>query len=141
MTARDGRRLSPLTLLLAITAGGCDQSYYAREFQVLSGTVEGSRSETRLLLVRVDDPEWTRIKEQRIACLVPADAEVYMNDRMTGFDAFGIGDTVELIGRFDLDTREERFVVSFAYIAHNEPPPPALVLAPPVPPTTQPAEN
>lgn len=134
-----GPAIAALTLWAVV---GCDPQRRPSDHLVLTGTVEGTRADTGLLLVRVEEPAAARFKNKRIACLLPNDAEIYINDKFTTFDAIEIGDTVELMGHVERNPREERFVVSVAEIKHNEPPPPPLDLSPPTTqPTSQPREK
>lgn len=116
--------------------GGCERPSAEGDYAVLAGTVEGLRSDTFELAVRVAERWPGRPKGEAVACLLTNDAEVYVNGRFSAFSAIAIGDAVELAGYYEPNRRGERFVVSLANITRNEPLPPEPDLTPPA---TQPA--
>jgi len=131
-----------MAALLVLLLTGCRQQSPPVDFESFIGTVEGVRPDTGLLVVRVNRPTTLRQSDERITCLVPGDAEIYVNDRFSRFEAIEIGDTVELVGYIERVSRAQRFVVSSASISRNVPPPPPLELAPPATQaTTQPREK
>lgn len=126
------RRMVGLVLLAGLACGGqCNERRPPGEYLVLTGTVESLRSDTGLLVVRAEAPPQARGTERKVPCLVPSDAEIYVNDRFSSFDAIEIGDTVELIGYQDPNPPGQRFVVVAAHITRNAPPPPEINLTPP----------
>lgn len=124
-------------LLVLCTVGGCPERD-PPPYVVRSGTVEGARADTGELTVRGGGLWSDRAKDRLISCLLTNDAETYVNDKLSSFDAIAIGDTLELLGHRKSDPRGERFIVSFAYISRNEPLPPEPDLSPP---PTQPTSN
>lgn len=136
--------LAGATLIACAVGGtvGCARHSSRDGYEVLRGTVEGARADLGQLVIRLDSPLGGRTGEARRSCLLPSNAEVYVNDKFVSAAAIEIGDEVELIGFTDPDPAAERFVVAFAYITHNEPPPPPIDLSPPATqPATQPVEN
>lgn len=141
----DSRRTRKLTgvvgALAACLAAGCKEQSSQYRHQALCGTVESVRAKTDQLTVRIIEDRPRRGADQKIACLL-TNAEVYINDAFSSFDAIEIGDTVELIGYRDPSPRAEQFIVSLACITRNEPRPPEPDLSPPTTsPATQPQES
>lgn len=140
-------RLSSAALAVTLAAvtlcSGCERGSSVRGSVVLVGVVEGSRANTELLLIRVIEPRPSRPSEERVVCRVPGNAEFYVNDRFTPFEEVEIGDRVELMGYYDqTGPRDAQFVVLFASISRNEPPPPEVDLSvPPTQPIDQPQES
>jgi len=96
---------------------------------MLAGRVRESRPETGELTVEVRGPAPGRPAVE--ICNLTKDSEIYINDRFSSIDQIQVGDAVELLGYRDPNPRLERFVVSFAYVDHPQPPPPAPELAAP----------
>lgn len=130
-------------LLLAVAfSGGCRSASGPEQHEALLGTVESIQPDTGQITVRVEELRGERIQAERITCLLATDAEVYVNDRYSGFEGIEIGDMVELIGYRDPNPRAERFIVCLAQIVRNEPAPPKPDLTPPATQsTTQPQES
>jgi len=129
-------RVAVIVALIPLWA--CGEQSRASKYEILSGTVEGVRAETGQLRVRPDDERHGRDENRKVACLLTSDAEVYINDRFSSFDAIEIGDAVELVGYREQTPHTERFVVALAQITRNEPPPPEPELASP---STQPTSQ
>ena len=141
---RHCRSVGWATLLAGVVAlgHGCRNASGPEQHEALLGTVESIQPDTGQITVRVEELRGERSPTARITCLVTSDAEVYVNDRYSGFDAIEIGDTVELIGYRDPNPRAERFIVCLTRIVRNEPAPPKPDLTPPATqPTTQPQES
>ncbi len=117
-------------------AGGCEKPSTSSEYSVVDGTVEGLRADTFELTVRAGEHWPGMAPDSIISCLLTKDAEIYVNDRFSGFDAIAVGDDVELIGYPEPNRRGERFVVATASIRRAEPLPDPPDLSPPA---TQPA--
>jgi hypothetical protein len=130
-------RIALLSGLMAGCLGGagCEQPSAPNPYRFIEGTVEAVRADTFELTVRVMQP-WAPAAEQSASCLFTNDAEIYVNDRFSDFDAIAIGDSLSMIGYPEPGPRGERFVVSLASISRNEPLPPTPDLTPP---STQPA--
>lgn len=127
---RRGWRVVAAAVLAACGLAGCAEQGTPGPYEVITGTVEGRRPETGLLLLRAAAPVGAEAAARQLACVLTSDTEIYVNDRFSSFEAIEIGDTVELVGCPDPSPRGERFLVSLAHIQRNEPPPPELDLSP-----------
>ncbi len=132
-----------LAALLATALCGCSEPRGGAPYSIVEGRVERVEADTGQVSVRVEQRDHAPPiePEQKLSCLVAADAEIYVNDACSEVDAIAIGDTIELIGYDEVERPAERFVVSFAYITRNEAPPPQPVLTPAQPATTNPSER
>ena len=131
-----------LGLVLALVAGGCREPNAASEYEVLRGAVENHSADTFDLTIRVDKLEPDDDISETVSCSL-LNAEIYIDDKFSNFEAIAIGDVVELIGYFKPSSpRGKRFIVTYAQIARNEPLPPAPDLsAPTTQPTSKPQES
>ena len=118
---------------------GCERASSPSQYQTLSGRVLARDTETRELSVSVRRRHPGEPVEQTVFCVVTDDSEVYINDMFSTLEALEVEDTIELVGRYDRDPQQERFVVSLAYVNRRLPPPALPDLPPPTTqPTTQP---
>ena len=124
--------------LVAAWPIGCGGQPPATRHEIVTGVVEGLRTETGQLTVRTTGMRHERDEEPTVSCLLTSDAEVYINDKFSRVAALTIGDTVELIGYPDPGPRAERFLVLLAHVTRPEPLPPAPDLEVPA---SQPQEN
>jgi hypothetical protein len=128
---------------LALAAGfvllaGCAARRPASRHEAYTGVVEYVRPDAGQLTVRL-----ARVpgeEDQRLACLLSSDSEVYINDRFSRVEEVLVGDVIEFFGVHDPDPRAERFLVALAHITRTEPPAPEPTFTSP-PPSTQPKEN
>jgi len=118
-------------LTAACLAAGCTRQSSPSGYEVISGTVGEVHPETGQLTVRSGAAWVDSGKERALACLLTGDAEVYVNDRFSGFEALQVGDAIEVIAYRDPTSQAERFVVCFAYVTRPEPPAPVPDLGPP----------
>jgi hypothetical protein len=142
---RNARIYGPLPLVLVIALGlgtGCEQRGKPQHYETLTGRVLGRQTDTGELSVSVPRRIPGKPAEQTVFCVVTKDSEIYVNDMLRSMEAIDVNDAIELVGYYDSDPRQERFVVSFAYIDRRELPPPLPDLPPPpTQPTTQPEEE
>lgn len=141
MTRRNRNAADRYVLALALASltlvGGCRQATTPSDYTTLSGTVIGLSADTDCeLTVKTARQQGLAADAETVPCLLTKDTEIYINDRLSTFDAIVMGDAVELIGYRQSNPRGERFILVFAYITRNEPPPPEPDLTPPA---TQPA--
>jgi hypothetical protein len=109
---------------------GCSRQNSPSSYEAVSGVVASVQPDTGQLTIRCSGARPETDREREMACLLTNDAEVYVNDRFAGFEKIAVGDVIELIGYSGSSPRDERFVVSFAYITRTEPPPPEPDLTP-----------
>lgn len=110
---------------------GCGRQSPSIRHEVLSGTVESAEGATGQLSLRTTVPHPTAVHDQKVACLLTNDAEVYINGVFSGREAIRTGDSIELIGYRDPEPPAERFIVSLAHIERPLPPPPEPDLSSP----------
>jgi hypothetical protein len=108
---------------LLILPVGCGRQSAAYRHEVLNGTVESADGATGQLTLRTAVPHQTGVQDQKVACLLTNDAEVYINGMFSGREAIRAGDSIELIGYRDPEPPAERFIVSLAHIGRRLPPP------------------
>jgi hypothetical protein len=129
------RGLVPLACALAAGLNaGCERTRSPRQYATLTGHVLACHTDTGELSVRVPRKQPGTPSEQPIFCVITKDSEIYVDDMFSTMAAIEVNDTIELVGYHDPDPRQERFVVSFAYVDRQLPPPPLPELPPP---TTQ----
>lgn len=111
---------------LLCVLGACRPPSAPSGYVPLTGTVQTMRSEVADLTLRLTTaPPAVRAKGDTIACITTEDTEIYVNDRARALDVVRPGDTVELVGYFEPENpRGLRFVVTFAFVKRDEPPPP-----------------
>ena len=131
-----GRTLrASLAALAALVCGvaGCRPPSAPSGYVSLTGTVQALRSDVAdLTLKLIAAPPSVRAKGATIACITTEDTELYLNDRVESLDVVRPEDAIELVGYFEPENpRGLRFVVTFAFVRRDEPPPPVpLVLDP-----------
>jgi hypothetical protein len=114
-----------------LSALGCSRQPAQPSYTTLTGVVEAVHADSGELVVRT--PSLRPAAPERSLVCSTTNAEVYINDRFSQLAAISQGDAIELVGYHDPDPHAARFIVSFAYITHNEPTPkaPLSVAAPP----------
>lgn len=131
-TRRPRATLLALVASCALLITACEQEPGVPDYQALAGKVLATYPDTGELAIRTMD----NAADRTVACVVTGDSEIYVNDKLAALSDIQIGDPVEFIGYFDPNPRLEKFVVTFAYFEHTQPPPPRPDLTPV---STQPA--
>jgi hypothetical protein len=107
---------------------GCSRQGSSYRHELVTGTLESLDAATGQLVLRMNVPGTD--DERKLTCLLTNDAEVYVNDVFSGWDALRPGDAAELIGFTDPEPPHERFIVALAHVARALPPVPEPDLTP-----------
>lgn len=119
--------------------GACRRPSALSDYAALAGRISLVRADTLELTVQ---PAGAFRSEAAgsVMCLLTRDSELYINDRLADLGELQLGDQVELVGHYQKEPPEKRFVVATGHVARSEPPPPSLAASLP-PPSTQPATS
>ncbi len=119
-----GARCLLLPALLGL-AWSCERQLPTNRHDAITGVVQSQQVELGQLTIRPIPGRPELGENPTVQCLLSTDAEVYVNDQYSAPDAIQVGDTVEVIGHHDANSRTDRFLVCLVLITRPAPLPPA----------------
>lgn len=131
MQPRTSWQTIPIGVVLLLVSYGCSRPQEkGGAYLVFGGTVRGVSPETGKLHVVISEPRGSDWMGRTMECVLTSDSELYLNDRFATLSEIQERDSVQVIGYFDRDEREQ-FWVTQAEVSRPVPPPPVPVLGAP----------
>lgn len=114
----------PVVLIVAVATVGCDPSPPSYAYQSVTGRVTECHPDTGDLTVAPE--RGARGSPRPLLCVVTADSEIYINDRLSAIERVAVGDPIVIIGYRESNAAAGQLVISYARIQR-----PADQIAPP----------